>query len=346
MSKTAGVLIAGFMLCLAAAAQVAQSPGVTGGVSAGGGSGTVSSCGGAGNSYYSGAGTTVVCDTNIADSGTGNLTFSAAAPQLITGTNINLTLALGGTGTVIFNNGTATNPAFNHTQNASNTGWFSSSASIECWANVGGIGSCFSNSGNQVSGNRMLAFTSTTAANGAIDLGLSPIATSAAVLAVGNGTVADESALLRSGNACRVTADITLTVNTNVTVCTWTLPAVAKAWAWQCEIPWTLSAGSGTNTLAVIANASQTPTGATNGTAEVKTSNTNAAQEGTAAISASGATTLVTATPLTPVATVFQSSTSGTLLASATAGTFAIQMNAAGTTATALAKAGATCLLY
>jgi hypothetical protein len=43
---------------------------------------------------------------------------------------------------------------------------------------------------------------------------------------------------------------------------------------------------------------------------------------------------------------VFMSSTSGTLLASGTAGTFAIQMTAAGTTATAAAKAGATCVLY
>ena len=166
---------------------------------------------------------------------------------------------------------------------------------------------------------------------------------------VGVGTTAnanDETGLFRSANSCRVTADITLTVNTPITICTWSLPAMAKAWAWQCKIPWVLSAGTGTNTLAIIANPSQTPTGATNGSAEIKTTNANVATEATTAISTSGGTTLLTSPTLTPVATVFMSSTSGTLLASGTAGTFAIQMTAAGTTATAAAKAGATCLLY
>lgn len=42
----------------------------------GGGSGTVSNCTGAGNAFYSGAGTTVSCDTSITDSGTGQFTFT------------------------------------------------------------------------------------------------------------------------------------------------------------------------------------------------------------------------------------------------------------------------------
>lgn len=159
-------------------------------------------------------------------------------------------------------------------------------------------------------------------------------------------TSSNEAALTRSANPCRVTADITLPVNTATTVCTWTLPAVAKAWAWQCQIPWIISAGTGTNTLAIVANPSQTPTAATNGSAEIKTTNANAATEATTVISASGGTTILTSGTITPAATVFMSSTSGTLLASATAGTFAIQMTAAGTTATAAAKAGATCILY
>ncbi|HUD64666.1 MAG TPA: hypothetical protein VMQ17_08815 [Candidatus Sulfotelmatobacter sp.] len=161
------------------------------------------------------------------------------------------------------------------------------------------------------------------------------------------GTPGTEGGLLRPGfDSCRVTADITLPVNTATTVCSWSLPALAKAWAWQCEIPWVISAGTGTNTLAIIANASQTPTAATNGFAEILTTNTGTATEATTAISASGATTLLTSGTITPAATVFSARTSGTVLASGTAGTFAIQMTAAGTTATAAAKAGATCLLY
>jgi hypothetical protein len=182
---------------------------------------------------------------------------------------------------------------------------------------------------------------------GTTGLYLSPVSTvgTSQMLAVGK-SYGTEDALVRSGNACRVTADITLPVNTATTICTWSFPAIAKAWAWQCQIPWVISAGSGTNTLAIIANPSQTPTAATNGSAEIKTTNTNTATEATTAISASGGTTLLTSGTITPAATVFMSSTSGTLLASGTAGTFAIQMTAAGTTATAAAKAGATCVLY
>jgi hypothetical protein len=178
-------------------------------------------------------------------------------------------------------------------------------------------------------------------------LGMGPIANvgSPVVLTIGNNTFADESALVR-WNECRVTADITLPVNTATTVCSWNLPGVAKAWAWQCEFPWVISAGTGTNTLAIIANPSQTPTGTTNALAEILTTNTATATEQTTAISASGGTTLLTSPTITPAATVFTARTSGTLLASATAGSFAIQMTAAGTTATAAAKAGSTCAIY
>jgi hypothetical protein len=173
---------------------------------------------------------------------------------------------------------------------------------------------------------------------------LNEAAASGGVLQVGT-TLNSENGLVRAGQ-CRVTADITLPVNTATTVCTWSLPATARAWAWQCEIPWVISAGSGTNTIAIIANPSQTPTAATNGFAEILTTNTGTATELTTAISVSGATTLLTSPTITPAATVFSARTSGTLLASGTAGTFSIQMTAAGTTATAAAKAGATCLLY
>lgn len=47
--------------------------------SGGGGSGTVSSCAAAGNAYYSGSGTTVSCDTNIVDDGSGHFTIAAGS---------------------------------------------------------------------------------------------------------------------------------------------------------------------------------------------------------------------------------------------------------------------------
>jgi hypothetical protein len=195
------------------------------------------------------------------------------------------------------------------------------------------------------SGNQFGFVNTNNAATGTQDTCISRKA--AGVLAVGNCSAAgDETAIWSSANSCRVTADITLPVNTATTVCSWSLPASAHAWAWQCEIPWVISAGSGTNTLAIIANPSQTPTAATNGFAEILTTNTGTATELTTAISASGGTTLLTSGTITPAATVFSARTSGTLLASGTAGTFAIQMTAAGTTATAAAKAGATCILY
>jgi hypothetical protein len=163
---------------------------------------------------------------------------------------------------------------------------------------------------------------------------------------VDSSTSGNEAGTWRSANACRVTADITLPVNTATTVCSWTLPALAKAWAWQCQIPWVISAGTGTNTLAIIANASQTPTAATNVAAKIYTSTALAGTSAVTALSASGATTILTSGTITPAATLLQSEVSGTLLASGTGGSFAIQMTAAGTTATAAAKAGATCILY
>lgn len=234
------------------------------------------------------------------------------------------------------------------TSSGTTTGFNTDSSGNVCLVNGGNAAVCTNGTASTITySGGVFAWTSTglpSGATGTKDTGLSR--TAANVIAAGNGTAADETALIRSGNACRVTADITLPVNTATTVCSWSLPATAKSWAWQCQIPWVISAGTGTNTLAIIANPSQTPTGTTNGTAEIKTTNTNTATEATTAISASGATTLLTSGTITPAATVFQSSTSGTLLASGTAGTFAIQMTAAGTTATAAAKAGATCILY
>lgn len=288
------------------------------------GTGTVSansgSAGAIANYAAAGGSTTVGPDATLSDSGTA---------LIYSGTTFQVGAGAGASPSIVSSAATTSGFYFVGTQ--------------PCISSNATGTTCFDTVGQRLPSTGVLRFLNGTLAGGAVDLGLSR--TGLGVAAIGNGTAGDETGLLRAGNACRVTADITLPVNTATNVCSWSLPAVAKAWAWQCQIPWVISAGSGTNTLAIIANPSQTPTAATNGAAEIKTTNTNTATELTTAISASGATTLLTSVTITPAATVFLSSTSGTLLASATAGTFAIQMTAAGTTATAAAKAGATCWL-
>lgn len=162
----------------------------------------------------------------------------------------------------------------------------------------------------------------------------------------GHDLLAINNRYVRSSGSCNVIADITLPVNTATNVCSFTLPAIAYTWSFQCKIPWVISAGTGTNTIAIAVNPQQTPAATTGAMAEIKSTNTNTATEAYANFSTSGATTILTSGTITPSATVFQSEISGTLSAPATSGTFAIQMTAAGTTATAAAKAGATCWLY
>jgi hypothetical protein len=164
------------------------------------------------------------------------------------------------------------------------------------------------------------------------------------LMALGNGTASDETALFRSGNACRITADVTLSTSAT-NICSYSLPAVAKAWAWQCEFIYAVTAGT-TPTLSVGVNASQTPTGTTNGTVNIYTSNTDVGVQGSAPISTSGATNLGTTGTLTPAATIFQGNSYGTLLAPGTAGTFAITMTGTGASFAGVVKAGSTCLAY
>jgi hypothetical protein len=159
------------------------------------------------------------------------------------------------------------------------------------------------------------------------------------------GTPQSETAFLRSGNTCAVTADIVLTVNVASNICSFSLPALAKAWAFQCDVQWTITAGTGTNNFAIAVNPSQTPTGTTNGIAQVYTATAGTQTYGSAAISASGATTLLTGATYTPAATVQLAKAYGTILASSSAGTFAITATANGTTATAAVKAGSACWL-
>jgi len=150
----------------------------------------------------------------------------------------------------------------------------------------------------------------------------------------------------RDANSCRITADVSLTVNTPNSFCSWNLPPVAQGWSFECDVLWALTAGTGTNNFALGVNASQAPTGTTNALATIYTTTSNTATNGSAAISASGATNVLTGATYTPAATVLPSRITGTLLASATPGTFAVTAAANGTTATAAVKAGTMCRIY
>jgi hypothetical protein len=185
--------------------------------------------------------------------------------------------------------------------------------------------------------------TFTNGSGGGSDSGFFRIA--AGVFTMGTATGGDETGLLRTANTCRITADVSLTVNTANSFCSFSLPAVAKAWAFRCDIQWAITAGSGTNTFALGVNASQTPTGTTNAEGQVYTATTGTQTMASAAIGASGAINVLTGATYSPVATVQAAKISGTLLASGTAGTFAITAAANGTTATAAVKAGSACWL-
>jgi hypothetical protein len=160
------------------------------------------------------------------------------------------------------------------------------------------------------------------------------------------GTTDTSSCLLAAPNACRVTADVSLTVNVANSFCSFSLPALAHAWSWQCNIIWAITAGTGVNSFALGVNASQTPTGATNAAAGIYTTQLGVQTQGVAALNASGAITMLTSPTYAPAATLEQAYSSGTLVASAIAGTFAITATANGTTVTAAIKAGSTCYLY
>jgi hypothetical protein len=182
--------------------------------------------------------------------------------------------------------------------------------------------------------------------NLAANVGLAPITVAASnTIGVGNGTIGTESGFVRSANSCALSSDTTLTVNTAITICSFTLPAVTKVWIIQCQLPWVISAGTGTNTISIGVNASQTPAGTTNLSGIIYTATAGTSINAVAVLSASGAVNVLTSGTITPGATVFPASLYGTLNASATAGTFAVTMTAAGTTATALSKAGAYCRL-
>jgi hypothetical protein len=318
----------------------------------GSGSGTVGNCSAAGNAYYSASGTTTSCDTNITDDGAGDWTFSGATPTLTTTTtNKGLTFTPNGTGNYSFGgpvslpNGSATTCELSFVNGG--ICFYSPAASKIGVTNGTTPGFEFTNGTLKLASGWDLQWSSTTNADsGTADSGFQRVGAKT-LGACSNSGCTDTGGLLLAGNACRITADVSLTVNTANSFCSWSLPAVAQAWAFSCDIQWAITAGSGTNTFALGVNASQTPTGTTNVMAQIYTALTASTNTlSTAALSASGATSILTSPTYTPAATVQFAHASGTVLASGTAGTFAVTATANGTTATAAVKAGSTCYLY
>ena len=186
--------------------------------------------------------------------------------------------------------------------------------------------------------------TSSTDATQAADVGISRLGPN--IVGVGTGAASSEAGFLRDGNTCRITSDVSLTVNVANSFCSFSLPALSKSWAYRCDLIWAITAGTGTNTFSLGVNPSQTPNATTNVSANILTTQTGTSTQGVAALSASGALNVLTSPTYTPAATLEQASAFGTLSASGTAGTFAITATAAGTTVTAAVKAGSYCELY
>jgi hypothetical protein len=271
---------------------------------------------------------------------------AGAATTLSTSTaNAGITIAPNGTGPVTLNAGVAANPSLQWVGFATNTGIWSSAANTLVWQSTGNNVAAFLSTGFGIANTRVFGVSSTNAANGALTLGFSAQGSGAGtqVMALGNGTAADETGLLRSANICRISADVTLSTSAT-NICSFTLPNVTKVWAVKCNIGWAVTAGT-TPTIAFGVNASQTPAGTTNIFGNILTTNANVGTEGSAALSASGAVNVLTSPTLTTSATLFQATLFGTLNASATTGTFAITSTGTGASFAGAVKAGSTCEL-
>lgn len=245
--------------------------------------------------------------------------------------------------TLVFPTGTTTNPGLNFVSNGSNSGFIGNGAGGMNWISSGTATMLVGANGVSVGNANSYRFNRTGTAE--LGLGDNTAATGAALLSIDSTAIGNEGGLLRDANSCRITADVSLTVNVANSFCSFSLPGVAKGWGFVCDLLWNITAGTGTNNFALGVNASQTPTGTTNANGTVYTTATGTETDTSTAISASGATNIATGATYTPGAGVNKARIYGTVLASATAGTFAITATANGTTATANVKAGTTCQL-
>lgn len=201
-----------------------------------------------------------------------------------------------------------------------------------------GIGLSFSHNNTVTLQSTAVLVSTNGAESGTMDTGLSR--TAAGVWAMGNGTAADETGLLR-WNTCKITTAVTLSTSAT-TICSWSLPAVAKTWSWQCSGIYSLTAGT-TPTFILGMNPSQAPTSET-GSASILSTLTGTSTQATVTATASGNTNILTGATNTQANAQF--TTFGTIQASATAGTFAITGTMGGTTPAGTVNVGTTCQLY
>ena len=306
------------------------------------------------NGVFSTSGSTKVA--SIAANGTlttnGNLIFSGSASPTISTTTSNqsLTIAPNGTGPVIFNAGTATNPTQQAAGSASNTGdVFATTAHL--WSSAGTAIAGWDANGQVVGDGKAYIFSQSATANGTVGAELSIVGTGSTEAMTTNGGTST-NLLLLPGNGCKITGPVTLSGTTAV-VCSWTtLPNSAQTWAWQCHGSYNITGGT-TPGLTLQMNASQAPTSETGnavvGSLTASGAVTQTFQTGSSTSTSSGVQTIFADSPTVAITTVTNApwETSGTIQASATSGTFAIQavLSGTGTPAGAI-NAGSTCLLY
>jgi hypothetical protein len=242
--------------------------------------------------YYSATGTSIGCDANITDNGSGQVLLPA-------GTGALPSVAIGQATTGIYQ---------------------ISSAHVDVVA-AGSVIADFVVGAVNINHAGVYQFGATTAGS-AQDTGVSR--TAADVIALGNGTAADESALLRWNN-CKPTA-VTLNSASFTTFCSWTLPAVAKTWAFQCNGTYTLTAGT-TPTLIIGFIAAQTPS-AVAITSSIGSTLTGVSTQGTNTTANTSQQTVLTGTTNTQANAPF--SIYGSVTASATSGTFILNAELGG----------------
>lgn len=285
----------------------------------GGGSGTVSTCSTVGgNAFYAATGTTVSCDASIIDSGAGALTLNSLA----TASNGNLTIAPNGTGAAIFNDGTATNPSIQFAGMASNTGLFGTANSIVVDFS-GGQKVQFASGNVQVGNGVNITWSQTAAANGTSGPNFSVTGTGA------NEYIVATTPIIITG-ACKVISGLTI-ATTPTNICVFTLPNSASSLLIDCQFTYTESTAT---TLALSYTFAQAPT-TPSFSANILTSNTNTATQGTNTTGGTTANTILTGA--TPGATgSFIAYLNGTFTSSATSGTLTISGTAGAASAVTL----------
>jgi hypothetical protein len=246
--------------------------------------------------YYAASGTSVSGDTAITTNGSGTLTFSGSGINAIFGA---------GTG-----GGSCTTPAFQFFGQASNTGPIGAAGSFQ-WCITGTSRALIGTGAITIPDTSNFCFSQTSSATGTCAANLNVVGTGATEY------LADSTPTVDQGK-CQVNA---LAIATSATtICTFTLPNAATALRIDCSLSY---AESSTTTLALDYQFAQAPTNSSF-SAEIKTSNANAATEATITTAGTTANTILTGG--TPGATgTYLASLFGTFTSSATSGTLLIQ---------------------